>query len=351
MSSTGLVANTPSKMIAFLSVLFVSLVMAALPGLLYLAVLRWIGLERRQARFLLVSALAWGAVGAVVLGFLWTAFLEMPFAPSDRLWVQSAFLAPLAEELAKAVYFVVLIRWRRIDTSLLGLMYGIAVGLGFALTENFGYFLRAYVAGGEVAWVGAILARTFFSVAVHATATGLWGAAVGRSRSAQGGLTRRLLPYIGFAAALAVHIGWNLSLTLFQASGDELPLAIGASAVFVSLAITAFVSWYAAHDERLMLAEELGAEARRGTLPEEHVEMLASPMARLREAWLQEGVDRREYKRIAMLLALRRRQHRSAQGQERAQLEEHMSVLRQRIQDLFPTRASFPDLSGTDVRS
>ena len=336
-------------MIAFLSVLLISLVMAALPGVLYLAILRWIGLERRQARFLLMSALAWGAAGGVALGLLWTAFLEMPFAPGDRSWVQSAFLAPLAEELAKAVYFVVLIRWRRIDTSLLGLMYGLAIGLGFALTENFGYFLRAYVAGGEAAWIGAILARTFFSVAVHATASGFWGAAVGRSRSAQSGTARRLLPYAGFAAALAVHIGWNLSMTLFQASGSELPLAIGAGAVFVSVTLTAVVSWYAARDERRMLIEELGAEARRGTLPKEHVEILASPMARLRETWLQEGVNRREYKRIAMLLALRRRQHRNAQGQERRELEERMSLLRQGIQDLFPTRTSFPDLSASDL--
>jgi RsiW-degrading membrane proteinase PrsW (M82 family) len=334
-------------MILFVSVLIASLVMAALPGVLYLAVLRWMGLERRQARFLLMSALAWGSAGGVALALLWTTFLELPFDQSDRLWVQAAFLAPLAEELAKAVYFVLLIRWRRIDTSLLGLMYGLAVGLGFAITENFAYFLRAYVNGGESAWVGAILARTFFSVAVHATATGLWGAAVGRSRSAENKWARLLLPYVGFAAALVVHIAWNLSLTIFQVSGAELPLAIGAGAVFVSITLTVLVSWFAIRDERLMITRELGLEAERGTLPEEHVVILASPLARLREAWLQEGIDRREYKRTAMMLALRLRQYRSAKGAERGELERRVTELRKEMQASFPTRSSFPDLSSS----
>ena len=335
--------------------LLLSLALAALPGLLYLAVLRWMGLDRRQARNLLVAALAWGAAGGVGLGLMWTYLLEVPFEmrlhPELRMQVQNAFLAPIAEELAKAVYFVLLLRWRRIGTALLGLMYGLAVGLGFALTENFGYFLHSYVEGGHDAWIGTVLARTFFSVSVHVTATGLWGACVGYSRSANFSLVRKLGPYLGLALAMAVHISWNLSLTLFEVSGETLPLALGGTSVVIAVVFTVAISSLAIRDERSMVLVELSAEADLGTLPAEHVPLLASPIARLRAAWVNERVDSRIYQDRALMLALRLRQRRWAKGDEAKALDSVIGELRESVDEILIVRASNPELSWPDLPS
>ena len=300
--------------------LVLSLTVASLPGLIYLALLRWMGLDRRQARNLLIAALAWGAAGGVGLGLLWTTLLELPIEPrvqpDERLWIQTAFLAPIAEELAKAVYFVLLLRWRRVGTALLGLMYGLAVGLGFALTENFAYFLHSYVEGGQSAWVGTVLARTFFSVSVHVTATGLWGGCVGFSRSTRRRWARKLFPYLGLVLALAV---------------------------------TLTASYFATRDERRMIFEELTQEAERGTLPLNHVAPLASPIARLRSAWVSDRVDSRHYQDKALMLALRSRQYAATSANDRADLEGHIERLRSEVKEILRIRASHPDLSWPDI--
>ncbi len=340
-------------MVSFIIMLVLSLTVASLPGLIYLALLRWMGLDRRQARNLLIAALAWGAAGGVGLGLLWTTLLELPIEPrvqpDERLWIQTAFLAPIAEELAKAVYFVLLLRWRRVGTALLGLMYGLAVGLGFALTENFAYFLHSYVEGGQSAWVGTVLARTFFSVSVHVTATGLWGGCVGFSRSTRRRWARKLFPYLGLVLALAVHVSWNLSLTLFEVSGDALPLAIGGVSVVIAVVVTLTASYFATRDERRMIFEELTQEAERGTLPLNHVAPLASPIARLRSAWVSDRVDSRHYQDKALMLALRSRQYAATSANDRADLEGHIERLRSEVKEILRIRASHPDLSWPDI--
>jgi len=338
---------------SFIIMLVLSLAVAALPGLIYLGLLRWMGLDRRQARNLLIAALAWGAAGGVGLGLLWTTFLEIPIEPNvprdERIWIQTAFLAPMAEELAKAVYFVLLLRWRRIGTALLGLMYGLAIGLGFALTENFAYFLHVYVEGGQSAWIGTVLSRTFFSVSVHVTATGLWGGCLGFSRSSRSRTARKLLPYVGFVLALAVHICWNLSLTLFEVSGDALPLALGGVSVVVAVVVTLIASYLATRDERRMVFDELRVESQEGTLPLKHVALLASPIARLRSAWVSDRVDSRKYQDTALMLALRLRQRRAAVGGEAEVLDGLIDDLRDHVREILRIRATSPEISWPDL--
>ena len=61
-----------------------------------------------------------------------------------------------------------------------GMVYGIAIGLGFAATENLLYELSALSIGLE-AYIITVIARTVSSTILHATATGVSGLGVGRA--------------------------------------------------------------------------------------------------------------------------------------------------------------------------
>jgi RsiW-degrading membrane proteinase PrsW (M82 family) len=222
-------------------ILVVSVAAASLPTLIYAAVLRRLSLDKRPARWLLVSAVGWGSAGGVVIGLVWTIVLGRPFELLLRLEdftaVESVFLAPLAEELAKAVFFLILLRRGRMKTALMGLVFGIGVGVGFALTENAGYYLNAWFDHGYEGWATTVMVRTLCSSVVHAGASGLWGAFLGHARSSPHPAVRWVFPYAGLVGAVVMHGSWNLSLLLSRVSGSDIPITIAVYTVLVIVAL------------------------------------------------------------------------------------------------------------------
>ena len=84
-------------------------------------------------------------------------------------------LAGLLEELAKWVVLVAgVYAWREFDEPMDGLLYGVAVALGFATLENFLYLSSR---GLDIAWQRAI-----FAVPAHALFGGCMGYYVGRAK-------------------------------------------------------------------------------------------------------------------------------------------------------------------------
>jgi RsiW-degrading membrane proteinase PrsW (M82 family) len=84
-------------------------------------------------------------------------------------------LSALTEELCKWVLLVAAVyRWREFNEPLDGLLYGVALALGFATLENF-YFLNRL--GLAIAWQRAVLA-----VPAHALFGGAMGYYVGRAK-------------------------------------------------------------------------------------------------------------------------------------------------------------------------
>ena len=283
------------------------LVLAGLPIAVYLWLLRGVGLPQRQARWTLWAALGWGAVGSGALAIATTFILDHALVgtlPDRELgMVETAFIAPLAEELAKGVLVIVLTMRGRVSTALGGLRYGVACGLGFALTENFAYSIFAWASGPTSSWFAIVLLRTLFSTVVHATATGFWGAAHAHGRLHKNLSVRRWLPALGLVGAFAIHSGWNLSLVVRDVSGDELLMTAGLTGVVVAAMIALVVSWLAARAESAIIRQELLAEVAERTLPKEHAWTLGSPMRRLRTAaWLPSGMDGPAYVRTALEL-------------------------------------------------
>jgi RsiW-degrading membrane proteinase PrsW (M82 family) len=85
------------------------------------------------------------------------------------------FLSGFIEELSKWVILMAAVyHWQEVDEPFDGLIYGVAISLGFATLENFLYLQRM---GLEVAW-----ARALFAVPAHALFGGSMGYYAGRAK-------------------------------------------------------------------------------------------------------------------------------------------------------------------------
>ena len=322
-------------MARFITILGFSVFFASIPIGLFLATLDWIGLESREPAWRLALAVLWGAAGGVALGLLWSTGLGLPLelllTGEDRHLVETVFTVPLAEELAKGVVFVFLLRWRRIASPLVGLLHGVAAGLGFAMTENFAWFLHTWLQQGDQAWFLSVVLRTFFSGILHAAATGVWGAALGLAMANSRPWVGRLVPYAGLVAALALHGGWNLAFTLSGVTGEALPAGVGLLSVPIVVAVMIGLAWACMQWERRVIRAELAAEERAGHLPENHARILARPRTRRQDGWLPDGADRRRYVRTAMSLVTLRRNVRADGGDPDAGDHEGVQALREAL--------------------
>jgi len=95
-------------------------------------------------------------------------------SPNEGARLFDAFiLTSLIEELSKWIVLMAgVYHWRELDEPLDGLIYGVAVSLGFATLENFLYLTRL---GLDVAWQRAV-----FAVPAHALFGGSMGYYLGR---------------------------------------------------------------------------------------------------------------------------------------------------------------------------
>ena len=117
------------------------------------------------------------------------------------------FVAPVVEEILKALILVYLVRRPNFTYFVDGAIYGFAAGMGFAVFENYEYILQTRTPG----WALAI-SRVLSTNLVHASASALVGVALGLSR-----FRRRLgksgLLLGGLLAAMLLHMAFNNVVT------------------------------------------------------------------------------------------------------------------------------------------
>ncbi|MCK6461685.1 MAG: PrsW family glutamic-type intramembrane protease [Planctomycetes bacterium] len=167
-----------------------ALLLASAPTLLFLY-LFWRRDARREPKALVLKLFALGAVAAAPAYFI-EAWLP---GPTTRLY-DNFIRVGLVEELMKLLPFLVFIyRHREFDEPMDGIVYAVAVALGFATVEN-ALYATAY--GGDI-----LVYRAFTSTLAHVAFTGLWGYAFGlRARRVR-----------GFAAGVALHGAYDLLLS------------------------------------------------------------------------------------------------------------------------------------------
>jgi RsiW-degrading membrane proteinase PrsW (M82 family) len=308
---------------------------AVLPILGFLWLIWWLDRYDREPLGLFLGVFAWGAVGAVVLALVGSGIVAVPMGviapPGTADALAMTFVAPLVEEPSKAIILLLVARSREFDNITDGFVYGAAAGLGFGMSENLMYFMRAAAEGDPGVWIATVVIRTLYSALMHAGATSIVGAAIGVAKFRRGAVGTMLLAG-GLAAAMGMHALWNGLLALAQDGAGALGLI---NFVLFPLEFALLVATFqlCLVFEHRMLRRELEHEAGLGTLPLAHVRTLATYALRWRRDWLPPGVDHHEYVRHATTLALRKSQ--KSWGRDQEFYEREIAELRDGIAALL----------------
>ena len=187
-----------------------------------LGLLRYLDIYEREPYPVILALFCWGAVGAVGFALVGNALVEALLSPDVREVYGAAISAPIMEEIGKGLALLVALAvstWmaRHYGTHGFsgvtdGIVYGAAVGLGFAFTENVGYFFFTMLEGGWEFGTEVFLMRVNFSglaVLGHALYTGLFGAGLGLAVYTANRARRLLYAGGGLALAMLLHAKWN----------------------------------------------------------------------------------------------------------------------------------------------
>lgn len=260
-----------------LSALIISLLAAIIPTAVYAALFYWADRYEREPMWLVMLAFWWGAIPAVVVSvwgemFLGTRFIQAPGSVAATL-TEGALLVPAVEESVKALALFAIYHWAyaEFDDSLDGLIYGAMVGLGFAMTENFLYFLSSYGNRSLSDFTWLFLLRTILFGINHALYTGLTGLGLGLARNSPRSYANWLYPLLGLLAAALVHGLHNFGIALTSARWTNLIFS-GALAI-IGLTLLPVVIWVIWQKQRAILADELADEVG-DTLSQDEYELL-----------------------------------------------------------------------------
>jgi RsiW-degrading membrane proteinase PrsW (M82 family) len=142
-------------------------------------------------------------LGGVVAGASYLINVALLSMVSIDQVAYSRYLAPLVEELGKALFLVYMIRANRIGFLVDAAIYGFAIGTGFALVENV-YYLNIL---GDVPFAVWIV-RGAGTAIMHGGATAIFGI-LAKTFSERSGASRLTSYLPGFAVAWLVHSVFN----------------------------------------------------------------------------------------------------------------------------------------------
>jgi protease PrsW len=207
--------------------------------------------ERDPFRFM-VSMFMWGIM-AGLLAFLINNMAigsVLTLVPGISILIGTVLIAPVVEEIIKGTGLLVVCGHHEMDDTLDGMLYGFAIGMGFALIENwfwFGTHLDVTAAGGLGSWAFLLLYRSLLNSLAHGCFTGATGAVIGYVKVHRffGGNVHAGF-FIGLPVAILMHVAFNsvavIDSVIEYALGAPVPvfdpvLTLVAVAAFVVLAL------------------------------------------------------------------------------------------------------------------
>ncbi|UCE91387.1 MAG: PrsW family intramembrane metalloprotease [Methanobacteriota archaeon] len=190
--------------------------MAFVPSFLYLVWIRNTEKYSREPYKRLLIIFLYGAVFSISIAVLFEIVLMILLNenvervyevlgdnPSIPALMLACVIAPFVEEAAKGLG---ILRARRAMTDLEnGIVYGAAVGLGFAATENLLYENAALIEGGTEAFIATAVVRSISSALLHASASSVLGLGIARKVMRLGGW----MPF--YLAAVVMHSSFNFA--------------------------------------------------------------------------------------------------------------------------------------------
>jgi RsiW-degrading membrane proteinase PrsW (M82 family) len=218
--------------------------LALIQSVVFLLLIRFLDLYEREPLSILAVMAAWGAVVAGFLSEVGGQAIQSLLSPEVQAVFGSAISGPLVEELAKGFALVaafLLSGWAARRFGFLefegvtdGIVYGAAVGLGFAFTEDLNYLLDYTSVGGLEEGLGEYLTRVDFldiGQLGHAVYTGTFGAGLGLATWSRSWSARVGFAVLGLAGAMllhAVHNGLkNLVLVLYYGFDNTAARTLG----------------------------------------------------------------------------------------------------------------------------
>lgn len=293
---------------------------ALLQAVIALLVLRFLDVYEREPLGAVFAMFTWGAIGAALLASAGNVALQDQLSDEVRTVFGAAISAPLIEESAKGLAlllafgasWLVYRRWGvlEFDGVTDGIVYGAAIGIGFAFTEDLFYFFREARVNGLADAVGVFVDRRDFAGPAtlrHAIWTATFGAGLGLATHSRRWLGKLGWPLAGLLLAMLLHatnngliqiwlsIKYGLETTYdYLAVGVPVVLAdrMDSTVASAETALEAFswiyvVAFFAAIAagilfQRRVIKTELRAEVEAGLIDETEFNLAVHPTRRIR---------------------------------------------------------------------
>lgn len=178
----------------------IALAVSGLPVFFFLAALVLLDSYKLISLRAILLAVAAGAVAALV-GY----FVNISLRPALGLDLSqySVYVAPVVEEILKAVYIVWLLRRNKVGFVVDAAIYGFAVGTGFAFFENL-YYLPLHPHPTIWTWI----VRGFGTALMHSGTTAIF-AMISRTLGNRAQVLRLSVMLAGLAVAIVLHSLYN----------------------------------------------------------------------------------------------------------------------------------------------
>jgi RsiW-degrading membrane proteinase PrsW (M82 family) len=291
--------------------IFLSLAAAVVPTVLYATAFYLADRYEREPVWMIVVAFLWGAVPAVIASLILQILIGAPMVNAPGSFaesiVEASIVAPIVEEIFKGLAVYIIYRFFRheFDGVLDGLTYGAIIGFGFAMTENFLYFIGAFNSGGIVDLTVLVILRAVIFGLNHAFYTGLFGMGLGMARHAKSRAAGRRWAMLGLFAAILTHAIHNFGASLSAINSLGIFISLGQAALgagFIGLAV--LLTW---QQERRWIKEELAQEVG-VTLSRDEYESLIKGWRR--SPLLKDRSNPQRVKRLELLVKLAFQRHR-----------------------------------------
>jgi predicted ATPase/RsiW-degrading membrane proteinase PrsW (M82 family) len=296
------------------------LTFAVVQAVVLLLLIWGLDLYERQPLLLVMLMAFWGGTGAAVIALAGNRTVKGLLSGEAQTVFGDAISAPLVEEGAKGLALVAAIgpiRWlaKRFGVTIFegltaGIVYGAAVGIGFAFTEDFFYLLnRARTQGVEAGLNLFVYRRDFFGPAVlhHPLFTAAFGAGLGLATWTTRRWLKIVFPLAGLAIAITMHaannglveavltLGYGINEAYAWTTGAAVPASVedtGAAMesvlrlldyIYITVFLAAAALWL--RYQRSIIQSELADEAATGLVTAGELETITRPGLRTRRYW------------------------------------------------------------------
>lgn len=252
------------------------ILLAMIPLVIVLAVVRWIDRWEPEPWSTLTVAFLWGAgVSTAISLVVNTTTVGLVAGSSgdleDAMFFSAVVSAPIIEELTKGLgVLIIFLIWRRtFNGAVDGLVYASVVAAGFAFAENISYFVQY-----NDMLVYVFIIRGVFSPFAHVSFAACTGLAIGLSARSRSRAAWVWWTPLGLVGAIILHAFWNG----VASSSALLYLLVEVPLFLVCIGMVFWLRWA----ERMTMRTRLSDYARAGWFFPTEVTMLTTGSGRRR---------------------------------------------------------------------